>query len=288
MSFIEEISKLINTRSIIMYLVALAPLSYIIFEIYHYGGTQAQADRILIDFVIGIIWLLFVIVLETGFSFKEINGKIDLRNSQIRVIENSKQYFSFLEYNVICSKTILRLMNLDEHPPTKAHYSDYEVRKRFFDTLIEFAQGHKDVKIRRIVSIPDQERFEWVKSEIEKTKDCPEFHFAYIKIDRDKPRFFKSVTGCNIIDENKIFLFNPITDVVHKTFKPCIFVENQPVSIDNQIANAENQPIIYVYKGYFDLLWSELEAGNSEIGYLLKGNAINTENLNRLEKFLQK
>lgn len=178
------------------------------------------------------------------------------QNAKIRILTDQPSFYETLRDAVCASTKEVMFIHLDPEVATKKdNFNDG--RAGYFDSAHEYVKAHS-IKMRRIISIPNEAKFEWTKDLIEKTKDIDTMDFAYIKMGDIEKSFPETVISCDIIDNNRLFLMNPNLNYIPlgNTFKG--------------ILDIENEDAVKIYKGYFERLWTELTKPGSKSGCLLK------------------
>lgn len=176
-------------------------------------------------------------------------------NSYVRIHTTQASFYETLKEAVCNSKKEVMFIHLDPEVARNDNIKDGRVG--YFDSAHEYVRTH-DIMMRRIISIPNEDKLEWTRDLIEKTKDIATMEFAYIKINDIEKSFPETVISCDVIDDNKLFIMNPNLNYIPlgNTFKSILEIENN---------NA-----VTIYKEYFERLWTEVTRPNSEIGCYLK------------------
>lgn len=183
-----------------------------------------------------------------------LNYTNDQLNAKINVHRNQASFYESLRDAVCAAKKEVMFIHLD---PYVAIQRDNEGRANYFDAAHEYVRSHA-INMRRIISIPNERKLEWTKNLIDKTRQIATLDLSYIKIGNIENSFPKTVISCDIIDNNKLFLLNPILNYIPQgsAFKP--------------IVEIENPAIVNIYKEYFENLWTQLIKENSPYGFYLK------------------
>jgi hypothetical protein len=180
-------------------------------------------------------------------------------NASIRILKDQPTFYATLKEAVCNSKTEVMFIHLDPEVATQSNSNDGRVG--YFDSAHEYVRTHS-IHLRRIISIPNENKLEWTKNLIENTKDIATMDFAYVKIDPIEKSFPETVISFDIIDNDRLFLMNPNLNYIPlgRTF---------PYS---GILDIECEEAVKVYKEYFERLWTEITKPNSKSGcYLKKG-----------------
>ncbi|ETA69285.1 hypothetical protein MettiDRAFT_2781 [Methanolobus tindarius DSM 2278] len=199
---------------------------------------------------------------ENTEKINRIADDVDLLKSGtpavIKPINNQEDFYHLLNASVITSSTRVWVTHLDQWAPTSPKFSDKD-RVNYFDSVLEHIQTHPAIDFKRIISIPTKDKLEWVEKLIMDTDAYQNLHLAYIRIDDIEDIFPFSVVSCQIIDENKMFILNPLLNRVPRNrgqFKECLYFENKN--------------IVGIYSNYYEKLWDKITQKDSLHGCILK------------------
>jgi uncharacterized protein YoxC len=180
-------------------------------------------------------------------SIETLKGLERVNQTQTEIITTSARFYTLLAEMRKGAKNRVQLTQLDPNPPVV--FGD-PVRKDYFDKTIQFIREHPDVKVQRIMSIPNKEKLNWVKEDIEKSKDLNNLHLAYIRItDIESIYPTPPILSMQIVDESKLLLLDLRYSYMPMAFKPCLYLEDRQV-------------VKQIYSQYYDSLWSQLETYN--------------------------
>jgi len=198
-------------------------------------------------------------------SIKEMKIQLDdlkrESNAKVRELDSQPVFYRELKKQVLLAEKKVWLMHLDPYAPDSVKNYNDKSREDYFDACKKMAQDQNGVSdpvdFRRIINIPTMEKLEWTEKLIESTKNLQNLHLAYIYVDDIENSFPVSITSCQIMDDNAVFLLNPELNVVPGgTFKKCILIENQNV--------------VKVYEAYYNRIWEELQKSDSKLGCIIK------------------
>lgn len=232
------------------------------------------------------------IKIDTTFAYQnknneKITGKISkisddvlsLVNEDTAFIDefdNLEEFYDSLEKKEIAASKRVWLMHLDPWPPTSSKCNS-RGRVDYFDNILKIVKGKDEIEVKRIINIPNLEKLEWVENLVKETDQRDNFHLAYINV-KNIEYFFPTTISCQIIDEDKIFLLNPLLNHIPRTsFKKCVYIENRKVTA--------------IYEDYYERLWSELENENCAFGCIIKGGKgtdLFDNNLQRIKNDINK
>jgi hypothetical protein len=187
----------------------------------------------------------------------------NLRNEAMAsttVLHDQIQFYNELRVAVCGAKKEVLLVHFDPYSPID---NTEDARVQYFSETTDFMMKNGQVKQRRIIAITDKLKLEWTKKLIEDTKGMDNISLAYVNLEKMSQMrldfdnlFLPTVTSCQIIDNNKVFLLNPSLNYVPRgTFKPCIFIENSEV--------------VKVYREYYESIWAKITT-DERYGCILK------------------
>lgn len=197
-------------------------------------------------------------------------------NAYIRILDDQNSFYSALTDAVCNAKMEVMFIHLDPYVATKKDHCE-DGRANYFDAAHEYVKSNS-IRMRRIISIPNEKKLEWTKNLIDKTKEIKTLDLAYIKINDIEKSFPETVISCDIIDDHRLFLLNPTLNYIPtgKEFRG--------------ILDIENADAVIIYKEYFEKLWTEVTKENSKLGcYLKKGSDCTyfDRNLSRIKADMQ-
>lgn len=197
-------------------------------------------------------------------------------NSFVRVLSDQNSFYDALTDAVCSAKAEVMFIHLDPYVATKKDHCE-DGRANYFDAAHEYVRTNS-IKMRRIISIPNEKKLEWVKDLINRTRDMETLDLAYIRVNDIEKSFPKTVISCDIIDDHRLFLLNPTLNYIPtgKEFKGIIDIDNVEA--------------VKVYREYFEKLWTEITKENCDYGcYLKKGRDCTyfDKNLKRIKADMQ-
>lgn len=201
-------------------------------------------DRVLISFLF--TFTLFIV----GFSdkvkseFSTVIHSLDEKNqdmAEIQIITSQDDLYDILAEKIKHAKRRVCIMHLDQYPPT--HYKCAS-RNEYFKFIFDFTVKNKHISMRRITSINESEKGEWLKERMNETKDVENLSIAYVNIENLDNTYLKTVVSCQIIDDDEVFVLNPMSNTVsgNATFANCLYIKNKKV--------------VQLYKDYYNDLWT--------------------------------
>jgi hypothetical protein len=198
-------------------------------------------------------------------SIKEIQVQLDdlkrESNARVRELDSQPVFYRELKKQMLLAEKKVWLMHLDPYAPDSVKNYNDKSREEYFkvckDRALDQNGVSNPVEFRRIINIPTMEKLDWTEKLIESTKDLQNFQLAYIYVDDIENTFPVSITSCQIMDNNAVFLLNPELNIVPGgAFKKCILIENQNV--------------VSIYDTYYTHIWEELQKTDSKLGCIIK------------------
>lgn len=200
----------------------------------------------------------------------EINKDIKtFNNASIEVLTTQNDFYDKLKKSRSSALHTVDLTQLDPWAPKEYEDVDssdlsdevkaqHSSRVNYFTSDIEFAQSHPNVQIRRIISIPSDNKLEWVKDFIEATKSISNLFLAYVSIpDIEKDTPFPKMLSLQIIDSNEVFMLNPKYSYMPRQYEHCFYIKNADVG--------------KIYTDYYNSIWEKLKNSDDvNIGMILK------------------
>lgn len=257
MNFIEIIDFVNDRASHIGLLILLiSALLYGIVNALHLIN-EIVGISVICAFLSAIAIYLICIRVTVEKSFLFIKRLNDSTKNVIIPLTKQSELYTELENKVVHANRRVYLMHLDSKPPTSSTYNDNNRIKYFKNCLAKAEEGR--VKFRRIVNIENQEMLDWVENLINATDDLQNYQIAYIKTgDKGIENNFPfTITSCQIIDDDKMFLLNPVQNYVPRgEFLDCAYIENTE--------------IVTVYAEYYNKLWIHLNDTECKYGFMIK------------------
>lgn len=251
-----NIKKYFDSGALIM--IIIGQIISIVLEIL---DKQRQWDNILTSSIIIVFAIFCVSVYFEMLSFKErISDEVYsiLCGSNIANTKSDKGSDMFYKLalgylNISESSVWLTSLN-DRNPNIKGS----QIRKKYFDSVFPFAKKNKIVEVRRIVKITTLEKLEWVKEQIESTKNIENISIAYIDAN-------VKILNLQVFDEKRMLLWNPGQDKVSQQHNKFIYSEN----ID----------VVEMFAEYYENIWQDLQKNCG--GFILKeGNNYDINEMN--------
>jgi hypothetical protein len=215
-------------------------------------------------------------LIEIKDEVKKANTLLTEKNeddAKILVINSSEDLYSLLTEKIKTAKERVLIMHLDPHSPD---YHQNDARSDYFKFVFEFIEKHGEITMRRITSLPEREKAEWLKTVMEKEiNKIEKLDIAYINIENleknlENNEGVSTVVSCQIIDEDKIFILNPLWNTVLACGEcgECLYIESKKV--------------VKVYERYFDTLWGYARTKSKGCCILKRGRECDFESLKKI------
>ncbi|MDP2216992.1 MAG: hypothetical protein Q8J68_06905 [Methanolobus sp.] len=205
-------------------------------------------------------------------SFKKTLTERHKEDAKIYVLNSADELYKKLGEEVTHAKNI-RIMHFDSFSP---EYYGGEERLKYFNLIFEYLKSNHDVAMKRITSLCEVEKIEWLKRIIknEEVQNLEKLDIAYIDIPNLEDSVLNTLStlvSCQVLDGNKTFLLNPLVNFVEAsaTYHPCLYIESESVA--------------KVYADYFDKIWHEAQAKRGNCRLIKKGKKCMIEELDMIE-----
>ena len=165
-------------------------------------------------------------------------------DAKVQVITISDELYEKLGVAIKNAKKRVLIMHLDPHSP---EYHDNPARTAYFNLIFDFIKRHPHITMKRITSLCELEKAQWLWRIIENTKDVERLDIAYINIPNLEKMFLSTVVSCQIIDDDKIFILNPMGNTV-----PASGTCGESLYI-------ESKKVVDVYERYYERLWDHAQ-----------------------------
>ncbi len=162
--------------------------------------------------------------------------------AKVQIIDSSEDLYRVLKEKIKGAKHEVRIMHLDPHSPD---LFGNETRSDYFKFFFDFAEEHRNITMKRITSIVYKDKGEWLLNKMNETKHLDKLSMAYINtgdLEDLEVSLLKTVVSCEIIDNDKVFILNPLSNTVANEFDKCVYIENKKVA--------------ETYIAYYDKLWN--------------------------------
>lgn len=225
------------------------------------SNENKNLDNILTS-SITIVFALFCI----SVYFEMISFRDKLSNEVYRIqcgsnIANTKSgkgsdefYGLALEYMGASHSSIWLTSLNDKNPNVKGSI----MRNKYFSSVFPFAKKNKNVEVRRVVKIATEEKLDWVKEQIESTKNLENVSIAYIEQNI-------KILNVQIFDEGRMLLWNPGQAKVSQQHNKFIY--------------SENVDIVEMFAEYYENIWQDLQRNCG--GFIIKeGNHYDNNEIN--------
>lgn len=193
---------------------------------------------------------------------------IHIDNQEIIVINSDDEFYRRLNKFRDGAKKMVQLTNLS--PGNKGDSQEMEA---YFKADFEYCKKNKDdgnFKFYRIFSIETLDKANWVRKIMEETKSYKNVSFAYVNVKNiEKSSPFPKMLNLQIIDEETVFIVNPIDGYMPPDFKPCFYLKDKNVA--------------KIYSEYYNKVWGKLKEEGNQHGFLLKeGTVVHNDKLQKL------
>nr|WP_321498407.1 hypothetical protein [uncultured Methanolobus sp.] len=242
-----------------------------------------------VDILLSLLASISIFIIANAKKTEMVHDKVNLIYDDVSVlrnasptllteISNEKDFYVLLDEKVKKSSHRVWWMHLDPWEPNSPQVAE-EQRQIYFNNMLQYIKLNPRIVYKRIISIPDNAKLAWVEKLINDTSEYNNLELAYINIDCIEKFGTKSVMtviSCQIIDNDKMFLLNPLLNYVPEatgTFKKCLYFENKE--------------IVSIYQEYYSKLWDTITSGGNLHGCLLKsgvGSKRFYDNIDRIKK----
>jgi chorismate mutase len=235
--------------------------------------NQLRIAWLLISMVPPSIIFLIVKSYEDNVTYSKIQDELEkirndiknFDNASVEVFKKRDDFYKKISEERSKANSIVQLTLLDPYSPYKEMKNN--ARKDYFNADIENIKKlkEKNVSFYRILSIETEEKWDWIKEFIEKTKELDNVFLAYIKVgDIEKSIPFPKLLSLQIIDKEKMFMLNPKCSYMPDNYE------------NNYCYYLENKGVAEIYVDYYNRVWDSLK-NNSEYGCILKEGRKNNE-----------
>lgn len=191
-------------------------------------------------------------------SISSIMNRLEAQTTSKKVTR--KEHYKLLDSASINAKSQIWIMTIDSNL-NRGVVSSIPEREVYYNTIEKIAKTKRDVSIRRIYGLPvddkaRQDKIEWIRSDLKKFKDCPNFHMRVFDW-----RKFTSIPiplSLQIIDDTFVGLVNM------QSSSASVVGSGEDICI-------KDQNIVQHLKIYYETIWEkcdELKTGNSIIDNL--------------------
>lgn len=252
----KNIKKYFDSGALIM--IIIGQIISIVLEALN---EQKNWDNILTSSIIIVFAIFCISVYFEMLSFKDkISNEVHIIQSGSNIAntksgKGSDQFYGLaLEYMNISGSSIWLTSLNDRNPNVKGSI----MRNKYFNSVFPFAKKNKTVEVKRIVKIATLEKLEWVKEQIESTKNLENVSIAYIEKEIN-------ILNLQIFDEKRMLLWNPGQAKVSQQHNKFIY--------------SENVDVVEMFAEYYENIWQDLQRNRG--GFILKeGNRNNSIELN--------
>lgn len=200
----------------------------------------------------GLAISVFFSSLKNEKSINSIINRLETQTTSKRVTR--KEHYKLLDSASINAKSQIWIMTIDS-ALNRSVVSSIPERQVYYNNIEMIAKTKRNVSIRRIYGLPvdetaRQDKIEWLRSDLEKFKDCPNYHMRVFDW-----RKFASIPiplSLQIIDDTFVGLVNmqnPSAGIVGSGEDICI----------------KDQNIVQHLRIYYETIWEkcvELKTGN--------------------------
>jgi hypothetical protein len=173
---------------------------------------------------------------------------VKVNQTQAEVIISSNKFYEKLNRIRNRAKKSVLLVNLDPMPPDV--YGE-DVRKEYFDSTIDFAATHPHITVKRIMSLPTNDKIKWAEELVENSKNLNNLHLAYFRIDDIRNYSpIPPLLSLQIIDEEEMLLLNPNYSYMPMAFKNCMYLKDSKV-------------VKEIFFEYYNKIWELIERNDS-------------------------
>jgi hypothetical protein len=165
-------------------------------------------------------------------------------DAKVQVITKSDELYEKLGDAIKNANNRVLIMHLDPHSP---EYHDNSERTAYFNLIFDLIKRKPQITMKRITSLCELEKAQWLWRIMEDTRGVERLDIAYINIPNLEKMFLSTVVSCQIIDEDKIFLLNPMCNTV-----PACGTCGESLYI-------ESKKVVEVYAKYYDRLWDHAQ-----------------------------
>jgi hypothetical protein len=207
---------------------------------------------------------------ETKTQFEKLNKTLTERHEEdakVYVIDTADELYEKLGDAIKHAERRVLIMHLDPFSPK--HY-DNPARTEYFKLIFDFIKSHPQIIMKRITSLCEIEKVDWLREIMKDTENVEKLDIAYIDVPNLEKSFLSTLVSCQIIDDDKIFLLNPMGNTVPAcgTYGECLFIESKRV--------------VKVYERYYDKLWNEAQRGYGHCCMLKSGKTCMNNELDKI------
>jgi hypothetical protein len=169
-----------------------------------------------------------------------------------------RECYVLLKRSIQQAEKTVDLTHIEANPPQSAGIKE---KDEYFNAVKKVIKS-KNVRVRRIVTIPNMRKLEWVKGVINEFKDCPNFNVHYT--DTDCYNFCVPPLSLQIVDSRDVLIID-MTKGYHTATEE---------DVDLWISDEE---IAQPYQQYYEQYWKATMK-------IKEGNMIYPENLQKIEE----
>jgi len=168
-----------------------------------------------------------------------------------------RECYVLLKRSIQQAEKTVDLTHIEANPPQSAGIKE---KDEYFSAVKKVIKS-KNVRVRRIVTIPNMKKLEWVKGLINEFKDCPNFNVHYT--DMDCYNFCVPPLSLQIVDSRDVLIID-MTKGYHTATEE---------DVDLWISDEE---IAQPYQQYYEQYWKTTMK-------IKEGNMIYLDNLQKIE-----
>lgn len=196
---------------------------------------------------------VFYSLLKSEDSFYKVMKYLEPQSTSNTVTR--KEHYKLLDAAVVKAKSEISIMTIDSALNTGAVNAIPE-RKIYYNDIETIAKTKREITIKRIYGLPIDEiarkdRIDWIRSDLNKFKDCPNYHMVIL--DWKKFSSVLNLFSVQIVDDSFIGLVN----MMHAA--------NGVIGGGEDIC-IKDQNIVRHFKLYYEAIWKqcdELKIGDS-------------------------
>jgi hypothetical protein len=264
----KVLEYVISHFCILLGLVTLSTYSFLS----QFGMLPASitSDKVLLSFLFTLALFLLGFSDKVRSDLVKVEESLDIYNedrASIHIITSQAELYELMTEKIRTAKKSVCIMHLDQFPPT--HFMN-EARTAYFKFIFDFGKRNENILMRRITSINEREKGEWVKEKMIETQKTENLNIAYINTEKLDSTSLKTVVSCQLVDDDKVFILNPLSNTVSGNghFPNCVYIENKKVA--------------EVYQKYYDTLWNYAELGYNKCQMLKDGKDCNFDVIDRI------
>jgi len=113
-----------------------------------------------------------------------------------------REFYALMKKSIQQAEKTVDLTHIEANPPESAGIKE---KNEYFNAIKKVIKS-KNVRVRRIVTIPNMKKLEWVKNVVNEFKDCPNFNVHYV--DMDDYNFCVPPLSLQVVDSKDVLIID--------------------------------------------------------------------------------